>query len=152
MLSGLLLTSSVLTAQEASVGLDTVQADTQAIAMQMDAKNAAVLAVLQKLTTCNAAGAFYRPDAAGADPTTGCWSQASAGSMTPKIFSAGRRRNEMLAIPGSFDVCALTEQYGSKNYQLICKLSQPSPGAWQLYADDQWREGGQCSVVCFDLK
>lgn len=60
------------TAQEATSGGHDLQADTSAISMAMDAKNNALLVVLQKLTTCNAVGKFYRPGATGADAATGC--------------------------------------------------------------------------------
>lgn len=62
--------------EAASVG-NSVLMDTRAIAMQMDAKNQAVLAILQKLTTCNAKKMFYQPNDEGADDE-GCIAPTSA--------------------------------------------------------------------------
>lgn len=58
-------------ALEATAAGNSVHTDTSAIAQQMDAKNVALLVILQKLTTCNANGKYYRPAAIGAD-TNGC--------------------------------------------------------------------------------
>lgn len=64
-------------AQELAAGANSVQQDTSAIAMALDAKNTAILAILQKLTVCNAGGKFYRPSTAGAD-AQGCVAPSAA--------------------------------------------------------------------------
>jgi len=72
-----------LNAQESSAGIDTIRADTNAIANQMEAKNAAVLAILQKLTACNAKKRFYQPSDSSAD-ADGCTAPALT-ATPPKL-------------------------------------------------------------------
>lgn len=72
----LLLTTSIVAVENANAQTavampHSVQQDTSAIAMTMDAKTTAIMAVLQKITACNAKSKFYRPGTAGAD-ASGC--------------------------------------------------------------------------------
>lgn len=69
------ITVNSAAAQEMSAGRNQLQEDTHSIAMSMDAKNNAIMVILQKLTACNALGKFYRPNVADAD-ANGCVGEA----------------------------------------------------------------------------
>lgn len=123
-----LLLPSSLSAQEMSTGTHDLKADTNAIAQMMDAKNTAVLAILQAMTTCQAKLRFYKPGAAA--DADGCAEPPSLPSSTIAAFNLARCPtgwNELPGLAGRFvvgvgtlgtDSYALGQTGGSSRHRL----------------------------------
>jgi len=129
-------------AQETNSGGLDLKADTHAIAQMMDAKNNAVMAVLQKLTTCNAKGTFYRPTESGAD-SDGCVSPSAASVSVSSRFTTARR-NEIVSM-GDWTYCSL-EAFFATSENHSCEVVQNATG-WVLNGDRY--NNSDCHARCF---
>lgn len=147
--------SSALFAQEASARGSDVQEDTRAIAIQMDAKNAAVLSILQMLTTCNAKRAFYQPTDTSADADGCVWPSAVGLTLMPAgEMNIPLSKGTKTLGPLSADVCLLTGVVTSayENTNGSCSLSKSAAG-WSLTAraaESRSKQG--CTARCYNFE
>jgi hypothetical protein len=153
----------LVNAQEAAAAGDMVRTDTNAIAIQMDAKNTAMMAVLQKLTTCNALGSFYRPGQPGAD-ANGCVSSGSSANRTFVEYKNSTNKSTMYL---DHDSCSLSDVLFSPSPGLntgslayACELTPPgsysvrtksTATVWQLFYQRSGMSGAICKAVCMDF-
>lgn len=156
---------TISNSQEATVGGRELQADTAAISQMLDAKNAAVMALLHAMTKCQAKLKFYKPGS-GAD-ADGCVAPATATSgRLVRSFEAEvcpygscttsnpdrTARSQTLQTPIA-DLCVISKASGyAGGLWGLCSITGAPGSTWRLTASQAGGSIVSCRVSCYQLQ